>query len=93
MRTALQKTPSPARLRGTSAAWLYDLLKPHVTKVIVCDPRKNALLNAGSKNFSNAVLSEIAPHRINELLGVGHDVILQLRVPDQCARWILRLRI
>ena len=31
---------------GTSAAWLYDLLKPHVTKVVVCDPRKNALLKA-----------------------------------------------
>ena len=27
---------------GTSAAWLYDLLKPHVAKVVVCDPRKNA---------------------------------------------------
>jgi hypothetical protein len=24
---------------GTSAAWLYDLLKPHVTKLVVCDPR------------------------------------------------------
>src|SRR5580692_7225170 len=35
---------------GTSAAWLYDLLKPHVTKVVVCDPRKNALLKAGNKN-------------------------------------------
>jgi len=35
---------------GTSAAWLYDLLKPHVAKVIVCDPRKNALVNAGNKN-------------------------------------------
>lgn len=35
---------------GTSAAWLYDLLKPHVAKVIVCDPRKNALLKAGNKN-------------------------------------------
>ena len=23
---------------GTSAAWLYDLLKPHVTKLVVCDP-------------------------------------------------------
>src|ERR1700738_830280 len=34
----------------TSAAWLYDLLKPHVTKVVVCDPRKNALLKAGNKN-------------------------------------------
>jgi hypothetical protein len=35
---------------GTSAAWLYDLLKPHVTKVLVCNPRKNALLKAGNKN-------------------------------------------
>ncbi len=28
----------------------YDLLKPHVTKVLVCDPRKNSLLKAGNKN-------------------------------------------
>src|SRR6202021_4099635 len=34
---------------GTSAAWLHDLLKPHVTRVVVCDPRKNALLTHGSK--------------------------------------------
>ena len=26
---------------GTHAAWLYDLLRPHVTEVLVCDPRKN----------------------------------------------------
>src|SRR5258706_15885125 len=31
---------------GTSAAWLYDLVKPHVAHVVVCDPRKNALLKA-----------------------------------------------
>src|SRR5271169_2412954 len=35
---------------GTSAAWLYDLLKPHVAHVLVCDPRKNALLKDGSKS-------------------------------------------
>ena len=27
---------------GTWSAWLYDLLKPHVTELVVCDPRKNA---------------------------------------------------
>jgi len=27
---------------GTSAAWLHDLLKPHVSHVVVCDPRRNA---------------------------------------------------
>jgi transposase len=35
---------------GTWATWLYDLLKPHVTNVVVCDPRKNALLKAGNKS-------------------------------------------
>src|SRR5580765_2701759 len=34
---------------GTFASWLHDLLKPHVTEVLVCDPRKNALLRVGNK--------------------------------------------
>ena len=33
----------------TCAAWLYDLLKPQVGKLLVCNPRKNALLKAGNK--------------------------------------------
>ncbi len=33
---------------GTWAAWLYDLLKPHATKLVVCDPRKNS--RQGNKN-------------------------------------------
>ncbi len=35
---------------GTWAAWLYDLLKAHVTEIVVCNPRKNALLKDGSKS-------------------------------------------
>ena len=35
---------------GTCAAWLHDLLKPHVTEVLVCNPRKNALLKVGNKS-------------------------------------------
>src|SRR5436853_6845381 len=35
---------------GTWAAWLYDLIKPHVTNVVVCNPRRNALLKEGSRN-------------------------------------------
>jgi hypothetical protein len=34
---------------GTWAAWLYDLLKPHVTTVVVCNPRKNALLTPANR--------------------------------------------
>ena len=35
---------------GTLAAWLQDLLKPHVSRLVVCDPRKNALMRDGNQN-------------------------------------------
>jgi len=35
---------------GTCAAWLYDLLKPHVAQLVVCNPRKNFLLKDGNKS-------------------------------------------
>jgi transposase len=35
---------------GTYAAWLHDVLSPHVEKVVVCDPRKNKLLPSGHKS-------------------------------------------
>jgi len=35
---------------GTCAAWLHGLLRPHVAQVLVCDPRKNALIKAGNKS-------------------------------------------
>ena len=51
---------------GTWAAWLYDLLKPHVTKVVVCNPRKNALLKDGSKG------DKIDARKLAELLRGGY---------------------
>ena len=33
---------------GTWAAWLYDVLKPHVREIVVCNPRRNALLDRKS---------------------------------------------
>ncbi len=50
---------------GTSAAWLYDLLKPHVAEVIVCDPRRNALLKAGNKN------DRVDARKLSDLLRAG----------------------
>src|ERR1700674_4864542 len=50
---------------GTCAAWLHDLLKPHVTKLLVCDPRKNALLKSGNKN------DRIDARKLAELLRTG----------------------
>jgi hypothetical protein len=51
---------------GTWAAWLYDLLKPHVAKVVVCNPRKNALLKHGNKN------DRIDARKLAELLHLDH---------------------
>jgi len=58
---------------GTCAAWLHDLLKPHVTQVLVCDPRKNALLKVGNKNdrIDSQKLAELL--RSNLLRSVFHE--------------------
>src|SRR5206468_10019992 len=34
---------------GTHSAWVYDLLVRRVAKLVVCNPRKNALLKSGNK--------------------------------------------
>src|SRR5258708_38890414 len=34
---------------GTQSAWLYDLLKPQVAECVVCEPRRNKLLDEGNK--------------------------------------------
>jgi transposase len=57
---------------GTWAAWLYDLLKPHVAKVVVCNPRKNALLKHGNKSdrIDACKLADLL--RLNRLDAVYH---------------------
>jgi hypothetical protein len=46
---------------GTWAAWLYDLLKPHITEVVVCNPRKMAVRMTGSMraNWLNMYMNKI----------------------------------
>jgi transposase len=44
---------------------LHALIKPHVAEVLVCDPRKNALLKAGNKN------DRIDARKLAELLYLG----------------------
>jgi hypothetical protein len=36
---------------GTWAAWLYDLIKPHVTELVVRNPRRNALLKELARSY------------------------------------------
>jgi transposase len=58
----LRGTVSVTFEEGTWAAWLYDLLKPHVARLVVCNPRKNALLKDGNKS------DRIDAHKLAELL-------------------------
>jgi transposase len=51
---------------GTWAAWLYDLMKPHVRELVVCDPRKNALLKEGNKS------DKIDARKLADLLRGGY---------------------
>jgi transposase len=50
---------------GTWAAWLYDVLKPHVREVLVCNPRHNAFLKEGSKD------DRADARKLSELLRAG----------------------
>jgi hypothetical protein len=50
---------------GTWAAWRYDLLLPQVEQVLVCNPRRNALLKEGSKS------DKVDARKLAELLRTG----------------------
>ena len=50
---------------GTHSAWLYDLLVRRVAHLVVCNPRKNALLKAGNKSDA------IDARKLAELLRAG----------------------
>jgi transposase len=50
---------------GCWAAWLYDVLKPHVEEIVVCNPRRNALLKEGSKS------DKVDARKLAELLRAG----------------------
>jgi len=56
---------------GTMAAWLYDLLVGRVTRVVVCDPRKNTTKKANKSDRIDArKLAELL--RLNALTPVYH---------------------
>src|SRR5207248_4380260 len=73
---------------GTSAAWLHDLLKPHVSRLVVCDPRKNALLKDGSKSdrIDARKLAELL--RTNQLKCEPQDSQGQREGEPPCLAWL-----
>lgn len=56
---------------GTQAAWLYDLLKPLVSELVVCDPRK-LRKDGGNKNDRVDARKISRLLRMGELSGVYH---------------------
>jgi transposase len=58
----LRGTLSVTFEEGTWAAWLYDVIHPHVANLIVCNPRKNALVKDRNKS------DRIDAHKLAELV-------------------------
>ena len=50
---------------GVHATWLYEMIKPLVAEVIVCDPRHNKLIQSGNKS------DKIDAHKLADLLRLG----------------------
>jgi transposase len=50
---------------GSWAAWLHDVLAPHVHRLVICDPRKNASLKQGNKS------DKIDARKLADLLRAG----------------------
>jgi transposase len=50
---------------GSWAAWLHDVLQPHVDRLVVCDARKNSLLKQGNKS------DKIDARKLADLLRAG----------------------
>jgi transposase len=64
----LESLSGPLRVtfeEGTQAAWLYEVIRTYVTEVIVCDPRRNKLLEEGSK------ADKVDARKLAELLRAG----------------------
>jgi hypothetical protein len=68
---------------GTWAAWLYDLLQPQAQHIVVCNPRRNALLKEGSKN------DKVDARKLADLLRTGmlRPVYHEKTDYGRCASW------
>lgn len=64
----VQSLSGPLRVtfeETTQAEWLYEVVRSHVTEVVVCDPRRNKLLSEGSK------ADKVDARKLAELLRTG----------------------
>jgi transposase len=55
---------------GTYANWLYDVIQPHVAKIVVCDPRKNKMDANKTDKIDAKRIGELL--RLNAIKAVYH---------------------
>ena len=87
---------------GTHAAWLHKVLKSQVAEIVVCDPRRNALLKTGNKNDQIDARKLADLLRADMLKAVYHDDTQTLTLKelgrtyrsltDDCTRVMRRLK-
>ena len=63
--TGLTLGAHPTFEEGVQAAWLYDVIKPLVAELIVCNPRENRLMHTGNKS------DKVDAHNLADLLRLG----------------------
>lgn len=71
--SGLRGTIHVAFEEGTLASWLFELIKPLVAEVVVCDPRANKLLAVGSRNDNHDAHNLADLLRLKRLKHVYHD--------------------
>jgi Vitamin B12 dependent methionine synthase, activation domain/Transposase len=66
---------------GTWATWLYNLLKPRVTEIVVSNPRRNALLKEGGKSdrIDARKLAELLRANLLKLVYHGEHAVRTLK--------------
>src|SRR5262249_47000803 len=69
-------------------AWLYDLLKPHVTEVLVCNPRKIPLLKQGNKSDKIDARKLAERLRLHDLKPVYHGETGIRRLRELARRYL-----
>jgi transposase len=73
---------------GTWAAWLYDLLKPHVSEVLVCNPRKIPLVKQGNKSDKIDARKLAERLRLHDLKSVYHGETGVCRLREWARRYL-----
>jgi transposase len=69
---------------GTHSAWLYQLLKPLIAEVTVCDPRHNKLIGDGNKSDDDDAETLARLLRMSEVKAIYKGDCEQQKLKELC---------